>query len=718
MAHASINNPVGDYFEGLVPGIDNLGIQYVYRLYGRSQPNNPIQGTHRFLTTVLADVRVGVNTLFPSQRIEIVDNASQQLRLTNTQNITTPGNSIRTDFQTTAAGDLFINPSNAGTDRRIGINTAAPTNTLEIKTQGAVISNTGAGSGLRFTNMNNTVAPQNNPDPQSGVLSVDANGDVIFVTDQGGGGGGTGDVLACTSVGGIDANFITKWTPVTNEICKSGIWEDPISQNNVGIGTTTPAAKLGVAGNINMLDIGGWDAYMIAGHKFLSVAGDGSNVIIGQFAGNAAIAAATTPLAACTFVGQFAGAATVADGEQNSFFGTYAGTGVTTGDRNVFAGYTAGADFTTASDNTCIGYAAGRNINGSGNVIISSGTGPAVMQTTNSNTFIGAGSGSLNTGSNNTCLGAVSDIGAGLNFATAIGAGAFVNSSNTIAIGRIGDQTVIGGSSPHGTNTLSVLGEAYKNNGNPEWIIVADDNLERDVSSFTDGLNVIRNVNPINFAYESNNLHSDSSENIIGVSGVEMALVAPYTIDTMMAQLDSASAVLSPVLTFNRNGLFYALLNAVKELDSTDQARTVQVNQLQSQLLDFTTQLIQLQTIVDSCCSRGHGHGHGHDLRSSDEESGNRIDVNLSNTKTIILNQNVPNPFAEQTTINYFLPDDVIKAQIIFYNNQGNVLRIVELNEKGKGELNVFAADLSSGIYTYTLIADGKVIETKKMIKQ
>ncbi|MES2592930.1 MAG: hypothetical protein V4608_13695 [Bacteroidota bacterium] len=31
---------------------------------------------------------------------------------------------------------------------------------------------------------------------------------------------------------------------------------------------------------------------------------------------------------------------------------------------------------------------------------------------------------------------------------------------------------------------------------------------------------------------------------------------------------------------------------------------------------------------------------------------------------------------------------------------------------------NVFASDLSSGIYTYTLVVDGKVVEAKKMIKQ
>lgn len=84
----------------------------------------------------------------------------------------------------------------------------------------------------------------------------------------------------------------------------------------------------------------------------------------------------------------------------------------------------------------------------------------------------------------------------------------------------------------------------------------------------------------------------------------------------------------------------------------------------------------------------------------------------------MILLQNQPNPFAEKTSINYYLPDNIGKAEILFYNAQGKLIQSVELIQKGKGTLNVFASDLSSGVYTYTLVVDGKIIETKKMVKQ
>jgi hypothetical protein len=57
-------------------------------------------------------------------------------------------------------------------------------------------------------------------------------------------------------------------------------------------------------------------------------------------------------------------------------------------------------------------------------------------------------------------------------------------------------------------------------------------------------------------------------------------------------------------------------------------------------------------------------------------------------------------------------------AQIIFYDVNGQMIRNVEIKTKGLGQLNVYANDLSNGIYSYTLIVDGKILSTKRMVKQ
>ena len=83
-----------------------------------------------------------------------------------------------------------------------------------------------------------------------------------------------------------------------------------------------------------------------------------------------------------------------------------------------------------------------------------------------------------------------------------------------------------------------------------------------------------------------------------------------------------------------------------------------------------------------------------------------------------MLNQNVPNPFAEQTTITYNVPTSVAKAQLIFFNANGQIIHTVDIKTRGNGKVNVFASDLSSGLYHYTLVADGKVVDSKKMVRE
>lgn len=94
------------------------------------------------------------------------------------------------------------------------------------------------------------------------------------------------------------------------------------------------------------------------------------------------------------------------------------------------------------------------------------------------------------------------------------------------------------------------------------------------------------------------------------------------------------------------------------------------------------------------------------------------VAVTLSDKNVVVLNQNVPNPFAESTVISYNIPEGFGRAQIIFSTTGGTVIKAVDIKEKGAGTLNIFANDLSHGLYSYSLIIDGKTVDTKKMIKE
>jgi hypothetical protein len=86
-------------------------------------------------------------------------------------------------------------------------------------------------------------------------------------------------------------------------------------------------------------------------------------------------------------------------------------------------------------------------------------------------------------------------------------------------------------------------------------------------------------------------------------------------------------------------------------------------------------------------------------------------------TENNILFQNVPNPFNSVTTINYRLDDNVKNAKICIYNLTGKQLQCYDLPKtKGENAVEVRASSLQSGMYLYSLIVDGRLIDTKRMI--
>ena len=139
------------------------------------------------------------------------------------------------------------------------------------------------------------------------------------------------------------------------------------------------------------------------------------------------------------------------------------------------------------------------------------------------------------------------------------------------------------------------------------------------------------------------------------------------------------------------------------------QEQQVEIEKQEAINKDLQQQVSELKALVNGLVSG--------DALGKKAATGNTT-LNLSDKNTLVLNQNVPNPFAESTLISYNIPDGFQKAQIIFSTVDGKVIKTHGITEKGKGVVNVFADDLTSGTYTYTLIVDGKNVDSKKMIKQ
>ena len=92
-------------------------------------------------------------------------------------------------------------------------------------------------------------------------------------------------------------------------------------------------------------------------------------------------------------------------------------------------------------------------------------------------------------------------------------------------------------------------------------------------------------------------------------------------------------------------------------------------------------------------------------------------DIEEATVLTIpMLKQNNPNPFTENTVIEYSLPESVQTANLYIYDMNGSQIQQITLTERGDSSITVNGGELNAGMYLYSLIADGKVIDTKRMI--
>ncbi|MCE9537827.1 MAG: tail fiber domain-containing protein, partial [Bacteroidetes bacterium] len=301
------------------------------------------------------------------------------------------------------------------------------------------------------------------------------------------------------------------------------------------------------------------------------------------------------------------------------------------------------------------------------------------------------------------------------------------------------------GATPTAGYALTINGSAIALGGGSVWQ-PSDQQFKINVDSLQGALSIIKQLKTKTYYFDTTNIYglNFGHEKQHGLFAQQLEQVLPELVKTTtkVADYDTLGNIVHPAVTFkavNYTGLIPILIKGIQELqekndglqteltkqDSVNTSQQNQINLIQNQLVTnstvFQEQLNQLMSTINDCCNRPQESSTNNSQTKSinTPESGTtQIEVELNNSQIIVLEQNSPNPYAERTSINYYLPDNTGKAEILFYNTQGRLIKSVELINKGKGTLNVFAGDLSSGIYTYTLVVDGKAIETKKMVKQ
>lgn len=116
-------------------------------------------------------------------------------------------------------------------------------------------------------------------------------------------------------------------------------------------------------------------------------------------------------------------------------------------------------------------------------------------------------------------------------------------------------------------------------------------------------------------------------------------------------------------------------------------------------------------TIQVHCSSQGvHA---GLMVRSNSKTTG-ISDLN-SEAEGFALDQNIPNPFSNETVIKYTLPPQIKTASLIVYDLSGKQLTSFPLELSAKS-ITITSEKLPAGIYICSVTADGKIMGSKRIV--
>jgi trimeric autotransporter adhesin len=370
-------------------------------------------------------------------------------------------------------------------------------------------------------------------------------------------------------------------------------------------------------------------------------------------------------------------------GTSNSAFGSFALNKNTTGNYNTAVGASALYN-ANAFTNVAIGRRAMFNTtSGGGNTAV--GTGALHDNTYGlANVAVGEDALKYNVGGNwNTAVGHSAGPGFGntnLIHATAIGYFAVNTASFQVRIGN---------------DLITDIG------GQVSWSTLSDGRFKRDIKEDIAGLDFINKLRPVSYTVDHAALakarHIPDSVTTRLQAGrradIRQTGFVAQEVEAIIKKGNySFNAVVAPQNDNDNYSIRYSefvvpLVKAVQEL-------TAKLNEQEKQI-----EALKKQIGVDG----------GKSLNTLDYPTKGR---------GAMLHQNAPNPFSTETEIGVSLPDDIQYANLIFYTMEGKQLKVMPLSSRGDFTVKVQVGELSNsnGVCMYALMADGKIIDSKRLL--
>lgn len=260
---------------------------------------------------------------------------------------------------------------------------------------------------------------------------------------------------------------------------------------------------------------------------------------------------------------------------------------------------------------------------------------------------------------------------------------------NAINLGSV-EQISDGGGNLISTNSSFIpLSDNQRSLGNStnRWLDVwavdgtintSDLRDKQNIRDLSYGLDDVMKLRPVKFNWKT----GDNKNDKLGLIAQELQKVIPEVVRDYEFKTDEASGKNKKVAS-ERLGVMYADLIPV----------LIHAIQQQQKEIDELNALIKGQSAMS--------------------QNTNATSVVLSNAS---LEQNIPNPLSNSATIRYSVPANAREAHLIITDVAGKTIKQIELSKASAGIININVSGLRAGTYNYSLIVDGKVVDTKRMI--
>lgn len=254
-----------------------------------------------------------------------------------------------------------------------------------------------------------------------------------------------------------------------------------------------------------------------------------------------------------------------------------------------------------------------------------------------------------------------------LSNSTAIGANAVTSADNQVRIGN--------------TQVTSIGGQV-------SWSTLSDGRFKQDLKEDVSGLVFINGLRPVSYTVDNN-----AVARFVGAQSL------PNANERKQLPRQTGFVAQEVESLIKKTGYVFSGVDVPENDNDTYSIRYAEfVVPLVKAVQELSAQVTAQQKEIET-------------LRRLNNNSNEKRD----SWEKIELHQNNPNPFSMDTKIEMIIPE-ANDAKLLIYNLEGKQLKTISVNDRGETDVIIRGNELKAGMYLYTLVIDGQVVDTKRMI--